>query len=169
MLLLVSVSFLRQKLQGKLLSTAGTHPHFTQRVSDHVFVANSLSIYFPTNLIHLDSEVFFIFSPADITMSEIKSSFPSSSLCYIQVNYQIYYRKCAALIQTPSQAIQQSPECFAELGALASQGWKAKLTNHENVSPVPSRHLQMCGLERKTKILWGKGEEGWGWRAVLRE
>lgn len=34
--------------------------------------------------------------------------------------------------------------------------------NHENVSPVPSRHLQMCGLERKTKILWGKGEEGWG-------
>lgn len=120
LLLLILVSFLRQKLQGKLLSTAGTYPHFTQRVSDHGFVANSLSIYFPTNLIHLDSEVFFIFSPADITMSEIKSSFPSSSLCYIQVNYQIYYRKCAALIQTPSQATQQSPEHFAESGALTS-------------------------------------------------
>lgn len=63
LLLLISVSFLRQKLQGRLLSTAGTYPHFTQRVSDHVFVANSLSIYFPTNLIHLDSEVFFYFLP----------------------------------------------------------------------------------------------------------
>lgn len=26
----------------------------------------------------------------------------------------------------------------------------------------------MCGLERKTKILWGKGEEGWGMEGSVK-
>jgi len=115
----------------------------------HVFVANSLPIYFPTNLTHLDSKVFFIFPPADITMSEIKGCFPSSSSCYTEANYQIRYRKFAALTQTWSQATQQSFEHMAEAGALTGWSWQSKPMNYENVSPVPSRHLHMCGLERK--------------------
>lgn len=117
----------------------------------HVFLANSLSIYFSTNLTHLDSGVFFfIFFPADITMSEIKGLLPSSSSCYTEANYQICYRNFAALTQTWSQATQQSLEHIAESGVLTGWSWNSRLMNQENVAPIPNRHVHMCGLERKT-------------------
>lgn len=118
----------------------------------------SLSIYFPTNLTHLDSELFLIFCPAGITMSEIKGSFPSSSSCYIQANYHTCYRKFAALTQTWPQATKANSEDVVELGRLTIQGFgKVKLMNYKNVSLAPSRVLHTCWLERKSPNHMGVG------------